>query len=61
MHSTLVRAQNVFGFFTTVVACVAALIAFSDFISPQTPSGTIKLHNVQVYVVARNQQAPQVD
>ncbi|KAK8208152.1 signal peptidase subunit-domain-containing protein [Phyllosticta capitalensis] len=48
MHSTLVRAQNVFGFFTTVVACVAALIAFSDFISPQTPSGTIKLHNVQV-------------
>ncbi|KAK7509414.1 signal peptidase subunit-domain-containing protein [Phyllosticta citriasiana] len=48
MHSTLVRAQNVFGYFTTVVACVAALIALSDFITPQTPSGSVKLHNVQV-------------
>lgn len=49
MHSTLVRAQNVFGYFTTVAAFVAAVIALSVFIAPQTPSGTLKLQNVQVY------------
>ena len=48
MHSTLVRAQNVFGFFTTVAAFVAGLIALSVFIAPQTPSASIKLQNVQV-------------
>ncbi|GME33689.1 Signal peptidase 22kDa subunit [Neofusicoccum parvum] len=48
MHSTLVRAQNVFGYFTTVAAAVAALIALSVFIQPQTPSGSIKLQNVQI-------------
>ncbi|KAJ9659452.1 Signal peptidase complex subunit [Coniosporium apollinis] len=48
MHSTLVRAQTVFGFFTTVAFCVAALIALSDFVSPQTPSADVKLRNVQV-------------
>lgn len=49
MHSTLVRAQNVFGYFTTVAACVAALIALSVFVAPQAPSGSIKLQNVQMY------------
>lgn len=49
MHSTLVRAQNVFGYFTTVAAFVAGLIALSVFIAPQTPSASIKLQNVQVY------------
>ncbi|EON63102.1 hypothetical protein W97_02329 [Coniosporium apollinis CBS 100218] len=48
MHSTLVRAQTAFGFFTTVAFCVAALIALSGFVSPQTPSADIKLRNVQV-------------
>ncbi|KAF2745027.1 signal peptidase 22 kDa subunit [Sporormia fimetaria CBS 119925] len=48
MHSALVRAQNVFGFFTTVAFCVAAMIALSSFISPQSPSASIELRNVQV-------------
>ncbi|KAF2202632.1 signal peptidase 22 kDa subunit [Delitschia confertaspora ATCC 74209] len=48
MHSTLVRAQNVFGFFTTVAFCVAAVIALSVVVSPQTPSASVKLRNVQV-------------
>ncbi|KAF1836106.1 signal peptidase 22 kDa subunit [Decorospora gaudefroyi] len=48
MHSTLVRLQNVFGFFTTVAFTVATLIALSSFVSPQTPSANISLRNVQV-------------
>lgn len=48
MHSTLVRAQNVFGFFTTVAFSIAAFIALSSFVFPQTPSATLKLRNVQV-------------
>jgi hypothetical protein len=48
MHSALVRLQNVFGFFTTVAFSVAAVIALSSFISPQTPSASINLRNVQV-------------
>ena len=49
MHSTLVRAQNVFGLFTTVAFCVATAIALSVLISPQAPSASVKLRNVQVY------------
>ncbi|KAL3422915.1 signal peptidase subunit [Phlyctema vagabunda] len=48
MHSTLVRAQNVFGFFTTVCFAVAALIAASDIISPRTPSASVSIKDVQV-------------
>ncbi|KAF2826754.1 signal peptidase 22 kDa subunit [Ophiobolus disseminans] len=48
MHSALVRLQNVFGFFTTVAFSVAAVIALSSFISPQTPNASIQLRNVQV-------------
>ena len=48
MHSTLVRLQNVFGFFTTVAFTVATVIALSSFISPQSPSASIKIRNVQV-------------
>lgn len=48
MHSALVRLQNVFGFFTTVAFSVAAVIALSSFISPQTPNADIQLRNVQV-------------
>ena len=50
MHSTLVRAQNVFGFFTTVAFCVAAVTALSVLLAPQTPNARIALRNVQVYV-----------
>ena len=49
MHSTLVRAQNVFGFFTTVAFCTALLTAFSVLLSPQEPSANIELRNIQVY------------
>lgn len=48
MHSALVRLQNVFGFFTTVAFTVAAVIALSSFVSPQTPTADIQLRNVQV-------------
>ncbi|KAI0167131.1 signal peptidase 22 kDa subunit [Hypoxylon sp. FL1284] len=48
MHNSLTRIQNVFGFFTTVVFAVAALIALSDFASPRTPSASVKTTNVQV-------------
>ena len=49
MHSALVRAQNVFGYFTTVASIVAAVIAVSILIVPQTPQANLKLRNVQVY------------
>jgi signal peptidase complex subunit 3 len=50
MHSSLVRLQNVFGFFTTVAFVVAALIAATDLITPRAPAGTLKATNVQVCV-----------
>jgi len=50
MHSTIVRVQNVFGFFTTVAFAVAALIACSDLIVPRTPSASVSVKDVQVYV-----------
>ncbi len=50
MHSALVRAQNVFGFFTTVAFAVAALIAASDLIAARTPRSVITVDKVQVYV-----------
>lgn len=48
MYTSLVRAQNVFGFFTTVAFAVAAFIAATDLLAPRTPSGTIKPTNTQV-------------
>ncbi|KAL6722156.1 Signal peptidase complex subunit [Lecanora helva] len=48
MHSVLVRAQNAFGFFTTVAFCTALLTAFSVLLTPQSPSASINLRNVQV-------------
>ena len=48
MHSTLVRAQNVFGFFTTVAFCTAILTALSVLFIAQEPSAKIELRNVQV-------------
>jgi signal peptidase complex subunit 3 len=50
MHSTIVRVQNVFGFFTTVAFAVAALIACSDLIVPRAPSASVSVKDVQVYV-----------
>ncbi|KAL8827792.1 MAG: hypothetical protein Q9191_002981 [Dirinaria sp. TL-2023a] len=48
MHSSLVRTQNVFGYFTTVAFVTAACVALSVLLSPQVPSATIQLRNVQV-------------
>ncbi len=48
MHSTFSRAQNVFGFFTTVIFVVSAIIASSVLFFPQNPTADISLRNVQV-------------
>ncbi|KAI8183995.1 Signal peptidase complex subunit SPC3 [Colletotrichum sp. SAR 10_65] len=49
MYNTITRAQNAFGFFTTVAFFVAAFIAATDLITPRAPSsGEIKTTNVQV-------------
>lgn len=48
MHSSLVRIQNVFGYFTSVAFAVAAAIAFSVLLSPQSPEARLELRNVQV-------------
>lgn len=49
MYNTLTRAQNTFGFFTTVAFFVAAFVALSDFITPRAPLvGSLKTTNVQV-------------
>ncbi|TQS38810.1 hypothetical protein Golomagni_00676 [Golovinomyces magnicellulatus] len=48
MHSTTLRLQNVFGFFTTVMFAVAILIASSDLLIPRTPSASISLKDAQV-------------
>ncbi|KAH0562251.1 hypothetical protein GP486_003047 [Trichoglossum hirsutum] len=48
MHSTVVRAQNIFGLFTTVTFVVSALIGISVLLYAQTPSANIQLRNIQV-------------
>lgn len=49
MHSSLVRIQNTFGFFTTVAFVIAAFIAASDFIAPREPVvNVLKTTNLQV-------------
>lgn len=48
MHSSFVRVQNVFGFFTTVACVFAAFIAATDLFAARTPTGTIAPQNIQV-------------
>lgn len=48
MHSMLNRAQNVFGYFTTVATVVAIVVALSAFAVPQKPTASLKLRNIQV-------------
>ncbi|KAK3325405.1 signal peptidase subunit-domain-containing protein [Apodospora peruviana] len=49
MYSSLVRLQNTFGFFTTVIFVVAAFIAVSDVVTPREPVvATLKTNQVQV-------------
>lgn len=52
MHSSLNRAQAVFGFFTTVAFFVGALAALSVLLHPADDVTTsVELKNVQVYAV----------
>lgn len=48
MYSSLVRVQNVFGFFTTVVTVVACLIAATDLLHARTPTASVKPAGLQV-------------
>lgn len=48
MHSSLVRVQNVFGFFTTVAFTIASLTALSVLFFPHNPSASIAIRNIQV-------------
>lgn len=48
MYTSIVRLQNVFGFFTTVAFVIAALVAATDVLAPRAPSGFLKTTNVQV-------------
>ncbi|KAF9881040.1 signal peptidase subunit family protein [Colletotrichum karsti] len=49
MYNTLTRAQNAFGFFTTVAFVVAAFIAATDFAAPRAPTvRELKTTNIQV-------------
>lgn len=51
MHSSLNRAQGVFGFFTTVAIFVAGFAALSVLLMPATDAkADVELKNVQVYV-----------
>lgn len=53
MHSTLVRIQNVFGFFTTVAFFVAGLVALSSLLYPANVSvDVIKANGVKMYCVS---------
>ncbi|KAG9234676.1 microsomal signal peptidase-like protein subunit [Amylocarpus encephaloides] len=57
MHSTLVRTQNVFGFFTTVAFVVAALIAASDIVASRTPKASVVVKDVSVVMGRANYYA----
>ena len=52
MHTSITRAQNAFGFFTTVAFVVALFVAGSDYLVPRTPSAEVKVGSggVSVYV-----------
>lgn len=51
MHSSLVRVQNVFGFFTSVAFVVAALVALSTVLFPNDLSSVnVDITNFKLYV-----------
>ncbi|GKT40851.1 microsomal signal peptidase subunit 3 [Colletotrichum spaethianum] len=54
MYNTITRAQNTFGFFTTVAFFVAAIIALSDLVTPRAPSvGSLKTTNKEEYAIIK--------
>jgi signal peptidase complex subunit 3 len=48
MHTSKVRVQNVFGFFTTVAFCVAILTSLSVLFYPTSPTATVDVVKVRV-------------
>ncbi|KAG8628551.1 hypothetical protein KVT40_004424 [Elsinoe batatas] len=48
MHSSLVRLQNSFGFFTSVAFTLAGIIALTSLLHPQSPSAKLHMSNVSV-------------
>jgi hypothetical protein len=52
MHTSITRAQNAFGFFTTVAFVVALFVAGSDYLVARTPGAEVKVGSggVTVYV-----------
>lgn len=51
MHSSFVRVQNVFGFFTSVAFVVGALVALSALLFPTEPGAVnVNVTNFRVYV-----------
>lgn len=51
MHSSLVRVQNVFGFFTSVAFVVGTLVALSALLFPTEPGAVnVNVTNFRVYV-----------
>jgi signal peptidase complex subunit 3 len=48
MYSGLVRIQNTFGFFSTIVSVVAGFIAISSFFFPQHPTADLILRDIKV-------------
>jgi uncharacterized membrane protein len=49
MHSTLTRAQSVFGLFTTVAFFLALSTAISVLFYPQSPTAKLSMRSTQVY------------
>lgn len=50
MHSSWMRIQNVFSYFTTVLFALGACIAVSDLLTPRAPVvNSLKFTNLQVY------------
>lgn len=48
MYSSLVRVQNVFGFFTTVAFFITALVTLSSVFFPADPTATIDVRRFRV-------------
>lgn len=62
MHSSLVRVQNVFGFFTSVAFVVGALVALSAVLFPTEPgSVNVDVTNFRVYVESCRRTASRLE
>jgi hypothetical protein len=48
MHSSTIRVQNAFGYFTTVAFVLALLVAVSTVLYPPSPSASLRVNHVKV-------------